>query len=194
MTGLRTFSCTLAALVAMRSGANAQTAPAATPDHRAQAIAASFSKSKHVVREKRGIRKEKYRNVKSVVAVRTNPATYSGIYEDRDLGLSLQLTVNAGGKVEGTGYDSLDTEWGVKQHFTLRNARIDGALLTGAKVYANGVQEPLEGVFIDRTTRDNPADEGTSEFGLAVIGKAIRFSGFTTNRFFYRLQVSGGRE
>ena len=194
MKGLRTFSYAMAGLVVLRSGADAQTAAPPSPENRAQAIAASFSKSKHVVREKRGVRKEKYRDVKTVPVVRADPAAYSGTYEDPDLGLSLQIRAFSDGRVEGTGYDPLDGESGVKQRFTLRNARIDGALFTGAKVYANGSQEPFEGVFINRTSRDNPDDTGTTEFGLGVIGKPIRFSGFTTNRFFYRLRATGGTE
>ena len=194
MKGLRTFSYAVAGLIVLRSGAEGQTAAATSPQNRAQAIAASFSKSKHVVKEKRGVRKEKYRDVKSVPVVRADPATYSGTYEDRDLGLSLQLTARSDGSVEGTGYDPLDGESGIKQRFTLRNARIDGALLTGAKVYANGSQEQFEGVFINRTSRDNPDDAGTTTFGLGVIGKPIRFSGFTTDRFFYQLRAPGGTE
>src|SRR5215210_5051448 len=121
MTGLRTFAYALAVLAALGSGVNAQTPAAVSPDNRAQAIAASFSKSKHVVKERRGVRREKYRDVKSVPAVRANPASYSGIYEEPEFGFSLQLVVSADGKAEGTGHEPLDTDSRVLQRYTLRN-------------------------------------------------------------------------
>jgi hypothetical protein len=193
MTGLRIFSYALAAVAGLGSGAIAQTPAASSPDNRAQAIAASFSKSKHVVKERRGVRKEKFADVKSVPAVRANPATYSGTYET-DFGFSLQLVVSPDGKVEGTGFEPLDTNSGVMQRYTLQNARINGALLTGSKVYANGNQERLEGVFITRTSRYSPTDAGRSEFGLGVLGKPVYVAGHTTDRFFFKAMTIGARE
>src|ERR1700716_3308771 len=75
---------------------------------RTQTIVASFNKSKHVVKEKRGVRKEKYLDVRSVPVVKPNPADYSGAYETSDLRFSLQLRVDATGKVEGRGYEPLN--------------------------------------------------------------------------------------
>ena len=62
------------------------------------------------------------------------------------------------------------------RHFTLRNARIDGALLTGRKVYAGGASDPLEGVFINRTTFDSSTEPGLTTFGLG--GYRRRREGF----------------
>src|SRR3954462_4651837 len=123
--------------------ASAQTASTADSQSRARAIAASFSKFKNVSKERRGIKKEKYRKVESEPAVMTNPADYSGIYEVPDMGFALNLTVDRNGAVSGTGYDALNES--VRRTFTLRNGRVKGALLTATKVYADGGTERLEG-------------------------------------------------
>ena len=84
--------------------ASSQQAGVAGSELRTQTIVASFNKSKHVVKEKRGVRKEKYLDVRSVPAIKQNPADYSGAYE-ADLGFSLRLSVDGRGAVEGTGYE-----------------------------------------------------------------------------------------
>lgn len=183
----RIFSYVFAALFVLGAGVNAQTPAASSPNDRARVIAASFNKSKHVSKERRGVRKEKYLDVKSVPVVRADATSYSGSYEVSDFGFSLQLTVASDGSVEGTGYDILDLDSGVKRSFTLRNARVDGALLTGAKVFANGEQERFEGVFINRTVKQSQSDAGATEFGLGVMGKAVHLAGLTIDKFFYRL-------
>ncbi|MDB4871919.1 MAG: hypothetical protein JWL97_2923, partial [Gemmatimonadales bacterium] len=48
--------------------ASSQQAGVAGSELRTQTIVASFNKSKHVVKEKRGVRKEKYLDVRSVPA------------------------------------------------------------------------------------------------------------------------------
>jgi hypothetical protein len=72
------------------------------------------------------------------------------------------------------------------QSFTLADARIDGALLTGTQVYANGRREKLEGVFVNRTVHNSPTDTGTTEFGLGIAGRTIQIHGITVTRFFLR--------
>lgn len=194
MPRFRIFCLVFAGLFAVHAGASAQTTSAASPNVRAQVIAASFNKSKHVAKEKRGVRKEKYLDVLSVPVLRVDPASYSGAYEVADFGFSLQLTVASNGTVQGTGSETLDLDSGVRRSFTLRNARVDGALLTGAKVFANGDQERFEGVFIDRTVRESPADKGVTEFGLGVIGKPVHLAGLTIEKFFYQHKVSGAAQ
>jgi hypothetical protein len=194
MPVLRPAAYILAALFVLGAGVNAQTTAASRPNDRAQVIAASFSKSKHVSKLRRGVRREKYLDVKSVPAVRADPASYSGTYEVEDFGFSLQLRVASDGSLEGTGYETVDMDSGVRRRFTLRNARVDGALLTAAKIYAGGDQERFEGVFINRTVRENPNEAGTTEFGLGVIGKAVQLWGLTIDKFFYRQKVSGAAQ
>jgi len=164
----------------MRASQSAQT--------RTQAIAASFSKEKHVVKEKRGVRVEKYKRVQSDPVVKANPQDYSGRYEVPDMGLAVQLRVDRNGDVEGAGYEPTGPDLSVRRSFTLKNGKIDGALLTATQVFANGTQDRFEGVFMNRTSFESPADKGVTKFGLGVIGKEITVAGNTNNRFFYELQ------
>ena len=155
---------------------------------RAQAIVASFNKSKHVVKEKHGVRKEKYLRVESVPALKQNPADYSGAYEGTDARFSLQLRVDASGKVEGSGVEPLNDEARVSRGFTLRNGRINGALITATKVYASGSTAPFEGVFINKTVYESPTDKGVTAFGLGVVGQQIQVGGVSVDKLFYQLK------
>lgn len=155
---------------------------------RTQAIVASFNKSKHVVKEKYGVRLEKYKEVRSEPAIRANSASYSGTYEVADLGFILHLRVDASGRVDGSGEEPLAGDARVARSFTLRNAKVDGALLTGTKLYSSGDTAPFEGVFINRTSFDSPTDRGMTTFGLGVVGTPVRVSGLTLDKFFYELK------
>ena len=163
---------------------SAQTRPSATDaQSRTAVIASSFTKFKDVTKSKRGITKSKYRRVVSEPAVRANPAEYSGTYEVTDFDFALQLRVDSRGVVTGTGYEPV-TE-GVRRSFTLTNGRIDRALLTATKVYANGGTERLEGAFMNRTSFDSPTDKGTTVFGLGTLGRSFELAGMTIDKFFY---------
>jgi len=175
------------ALVSARTLFSQQSQPSAVRA-RTQAIVASFDKTKHAVKEKHGVRIEKYKKVRNEAVVKSDPAGYSGTYEVPDMGFSLQLHVDKNGNVEGSGYDPLSVDSRVMRRFTLRNARIDGALLTGRKVYAGGGSDALEGVFINRTSFESPTDPGTTTFGLGVAGADVRMSEVTVDRLFYQLK------
>jgi hypothetical protein len=153
---------------------------------RTHVIVASFNKHKHVIKEKRGVRMEKYKDVRSAPAIKANPRDYSGSYEVETVGFHLDLTVDANGNVTGSGYDPLEFDAHVKRMFTLRNARIDGALLSATKVYAGGVTKPLEGAFINLTSFESPTDKGVTTFGLGVIGNTVSVSNFTIPNLFYK--------
>lgn len=165
--------------------ASAQQSGVAGNELRAQAIVASFNKSKHVSKEKRGVRKEKYLEVRSALAVKANPADYSGAYEAADGRFSLKLRVDATGKVEGDGYEPLNDDAAVARSFTLRNGRVSGALITATKVYADRSSEPFEGVFINKTVFESPTDKGVTAFGLGVVGKQYQVDGNTLDKLFY---------
>jgi hypothetical protein len=176
-----------ASVFCARVGATQQPGVAAA-ESRTRAIVASFNKSKHVVKEKRGVRKEKYLDVRSVPVVKQNPADYSGEYEEAELGFSLRLRVDRDGKVEGTGYEPLNGDSGVSRSFQLRDGQIRGALITAKRVYADVASEPLEGVFINKTRFESPTDKGVTAFGLGVIGKGFQMGGQTIDRIFYQLK------
>ena len=163
-----------------------QQSAAATSDLRTQAIVASFNKSKHVIKEKRGVRMEKYKEVRSVPVAKQNPADYSGTYEASE-GLRLQLRVDANGHAAGTGSEPVDDAGTVQRTFTLRNGLITGALLKAVKVYVDGSSQPFEGVFINRTSFESPTDKGVTVFGLGVVGQHYRIGGNDLDRVFFEL-------
>jgi hypothetical protein len=157
---------------------------------RADEIVASLNKKKEMVKEKYGVRKEKYKEVRCEPVVKTNPDEYSGTYEISDLGLGYSLTIRVGndGRVDAYGYEP--TGRGVKEarQFALRDAIVEGALLTGEKVYTDGAVEKFEGVFIKRTVINSPTDDGVSSFGLGVVGRQIVIGGLTLDKLFYQLK------
>ena len=155
-----------------------------TANARAVELAASFSKFKHVVKDRRGVRREKYKDVRSEPVVRSNLQTLSGTYREAGWPFALHLRVDQDGRVEGTGEDPVQD--GVFRRFTISNGRVSGALLTGTKVYANGSKEPLEGVFINRIVKESETDPGTTEFGLGMTGHFV-YGGFDTPRLFFPL-------
>jgi hypothetical protein len=155
---------------------------------RARELAAIFSKSKHEVKEKRGVRVEKFKEVRSEPAVRQSAADYSGEYVAASVesDYTLSLKVSAEGSVEASGYEPAP---GGGRAFTLKDGRVSGALLTGTKVYADGSTEKLEGVFINRTDRDSPSDTGTTEFGLGVLLDPPRVAeGLQMDKLFFSLK------
>jgi hypothetical protein len=176
------------ALVPLATASAQQSLASASAQTRTRAIAASFSKSKHVVKEKRGVRLEKYKQVRSEPVVKANPQDYSGTYEVPDMAFAIQLRVDRNGNVEGTGYEPAGPDMSVRRSFTLRNGKIDGALLTATQVYANGSENRFEGAFMNRTAFDSPTDKGVTIFGLGVVGKYVQVAGLTINRFFYELK------
>jgi len=176
------------ALISVAPAAAQQTLPSASAQTRARAIAASFNKSKHVVKEKRGVRIDKYKEVRSEPVVKANPQDYSGAYEVPDMGFGIQLRVDRNGHVEGTGYEPAGPDLSVRRRFTLRNGKIEGALLTAMQAYANGTQDRFEGVFMNRTAFESPTDKGVTVFGLGVVGKAVRLAGLTFDKLFYELK------
>ena len=158
-----------------------------TAQARTTAIVASFNKSKHVSKEKRGVRKEKYIVVRSEPAVKQNPAEYSGSYDALGLdGFSVQLTVDPSGKVYGGGREPLNDDGTVARNFVLRDGWVTGAWVKARKVYSNGSAEPFEGVFINKTVFESPTDKGHTAFGLGVVGKGFRVGGVDLERVFFQ--------
>jgi len=177
----------LALSLLQSADALAQRAPASRAvAQRTEAIVASFNKSKHAVKERHGVRVEKYKEIRSEPVIKSDARDYSGSYEAADLGFSLEIRVDANGNVVATGFDRLDADASVWRKVTLGNARIEGALLTGTKVYQSGATEPFEGVFIKKTSFDGPTDKGVTTFGLGVIGNGIRVAGVTLDKVFYQ--------
>ena len=151
---------------------------------RAEQIAASFTKFKQAVKEKQGVRVEKYKDIRSEPTVRQNLTEYSGAYEVADLGHMLSVQVANDGTVRAYGLDGEPES----RSFKLANAKIEGAVLTGTKVYRDGTTERFEGAFLTRTERDSPTDPGIVRYGLGVVlAKPVEFGGNTYEQLFYQL-------
>ena len=148
---------------------------------RAQELAASFDKQKSALKAKHGMRIEKYKDVRNVPRINSNPSDYSGAYEVSDLGYVINIQVGSDGKVQASGSENGRT-------FKLENARIDDALLLASKVYQDGTRESFEAVFITRLERDFPTAPGVTKLGLGVVlSKPFEVDGVTYERLFYQL-------
>lgn len=139
---------------------------------RTQVLIAALDKTKYKKKEKRDFAIEMYIDIKNAAALKSSSAEYAGLYESQDSGYRLDLRVSAG-TVTGSGYDTANFDSAQKVSFTLRDARIDGALLTATKVYENGETRRFEAAFVNRTvtTGKNPneiTDRQTS-YGLGFI-------------------------
>lgn len=115
-----------------------------------QKLLASLSKTKYKKKEKKNFLVEVYVDIKSEAALKNNVREYAGIYESEDSSFRIELRVDSDERVEGGGYETY-FQTGNRENFTLRNAGIEGALLTAEKVYSTGRTEKLEAVFINRT-------------------------------------------
>ena len=171
-------------LISMPTGAQGLKA-----QQRAQELAASFNKSKHETKEKRGVRIEKFKDISSVPVSRNDVSFYAGTYVATFGDYPFTIKINTDGQVVASGSEP-DGQQSARQ-FTLREAKLEGALLTGTKVYADGTTEKFEGVFINRTERNSPTDTGRTTFGLGVVFDPPKYEaelGFTLNHIFYQKQ------
>lgn len=153
---------------------------------RARELAAQFDKSKHKIKDKRNIHIEIRIDVKSEPWLRS-AKDYAGTYGGTS-GFRFQLAVDQSGQISASG-----TEPGATGpvEFKLREAKIDGALLTGTKVYADGKTETLEGVFLRRTIKSDQTDRVQILYGLGVVFASPRNRGedrFPLDRLFYELK------
>jgi hypothetical protein len=149
---------------------------------RARELASRFDKDKHKVKEKRGVRLEVFLEMRGEPAARADAAEYTGAYESEP-DYPLELRVSSDGAAEGRG---AEPSAGGARRFTLRGARVSGALLTGTKVYEDGATERIEAVFINLIGRHAPDDTGTKTFGLGVVFDPPKAGdGFVITRLFY---------
>jgi len=156
-------------------------------EQKPQNLIAALGKTKHKKKEKKNFSFELYIDIKSEAVVKNNVQDYAGIYESSVADYRIELRVSANGKVEGNGYD-FDLNGSQKQNFTLKDARIEGALLTATKVFANGETKRLEAVFNNRTVIEgkNPNEINSREtkYGLGFIDSW----GMITNRVFLEFE------
>jgi len=175
------------AIVLFVAGAVTVASQQVSSQTRAQAIAQSFNKQKHVIKAKFGVTREKFKDVRNEPVVKPNAADYyAGTYELVDLGFVILLRVRSDGRIQASGHEQSEQQ---SRSFRLENARIDGALLTATKVYQDGATEKFEGAFLSRTVRDAPAAAPVTTFGLGVIlATPVEVNGNTYERLFLQLK------
>jgi len=155
---------------------------AQSPEARTDALIAALAKTKYKKKEKKNISIEIYVDVKSEPVVKNDIHEYAGIYEAAS-DYRLELSVSGDGKIEGNGYD-IRFNNSAKQNFTLRDARIQGALLTATKVFESGETKSFEAVFNNRTVQTgknpNQIENRETKYGLSFIQS---FSDWTSRVF-----------
>lgn len=147
--------------------------PVMAQAERAQSLAAALDKTKYKKKEKKNISVEVYAEVRNTPAVKASPAEYTGSYGSENDADRLDLRIAADGTAEGSGHDSLNGDNQTRAAFTLKNARITGAVLTATKAYTDGRSEPFEAVFVTRNTahgkNPNEIAERKTAFGLGFV-------------------------
>jgi len=163
------------------------TAFAQNSGRKAQDLINALGKTKYKKKEKRNVLVEIYIDIKSEAVVKNNIQDYAGVYQSEHADYRIELRVSSDGKVEGNGSD-FDSNKSQRRDFTLKNARIEDALLTATKVYADGKTELLEAVFNNRfiITGNNPNEINSREtkYGLGFIDSSEGNNGISTSRIF----------
>jgi hypothetical protein len=152
---------------------------------RTRDLVASLDKTKYKKKEKANISIEVFVDIKNEAVTKNDRSAYSGIYEAE--GYKLDLQVSSDGSATGSGVDSFAS--GDKpMSFTLKNARVDGALLSGTKVYENGSEQAFEAAFVNRTARTgsnpNAVSVNVTQFGIGFIQRSNEPNEGWTNRVF----------
>ena len=134
-------------------------------------LVAALDKTKYKKKEKGNVTVEVYVDIKNEPAVR-DANSYAGNYQSEDGSYQLTLNVEGSGAASGNGYDMVNDN-NRRHAFTLKDARIEGALLTGTKVYDNGETQGFEAVFVNRTVAAgknvNEIASRDTKFGLGFI-------------------------
>lgn len=149
-------------------------------------LVAALDKTKYKRKEKKNLSIEVFVDIKNEAVVKADPTEYAGRYETD--GYQLQLDVAKDGSLSGSGFDSFAND-GRTSNFQLRDAHIQGALLTGTKIYDNGTALPFEAVFVNRTSRSgsnpNSINDQSTEFGIGFLqSNSAKTDTAWTNRVF----------
>jgi tRNA 2-selenouridine synthase SelU len=119
-------------------------------EQKTQDLIAALGKTKYKKKEKKNFSSESFIDVKSEAVIKNNVQDYAGVYhsQKRIAGLNSEFRVTAKWK-EAVMIMILHNSR--KLSFTLKDALIEGALLTATKIYATGETKKLEAVFNNRT-------------------------------------------
>lgn len=157
---------------------------------RTQDLKTLLNKEKNKSAEKGGVRKGKYKEIRNEAVVKKNLRDYAGVYEVSGLGYTVEIRVTNDGKIEANGSEPKDGNPQQGRRFRLENVKVEGALITAAKIYEDGTTEKFEGVFINRLIREGSSPEQAKyteiAFGLGVVGIDVKvFDEITLDRLFY---------
>ena len=146
---------------------------------KAEQLAAEFSKEKHKTKEKNGEVTKKDVKVEASPDVRQNVAEYAATYELEGMGqyLTLEQTSGSWRGVFTENKDGKTTTTG-----TLKNIRIQDALLTATFADKNGKEKPFEAVFISRS------GDGYEAKGLGIHQDIKLANGWNFDKAFFRRQ------
>lgn len=158
------------------------------PQKRVREILASLNRKEHRVVERHGVKVEKYREIRSEPVVKSDIKEYAGTYVATDIDYSITVRFESDGAIAAEGFETSAAAGGQARRFTLRDGKIQGALLTGLKVYDDGSNQTFEGVFINRTEFQKLGDKGVSTFGIGVAGQSAVINGVKRERIFFRRQ------
>jgi hypothetical protein len=151
-----------------------------------QELLASLNRKEHKIVDRRGVKAEKYLEIRSEPVVKSDVRDYSGRYLVTDIGYSLDIRMAGDGRVEGSGSERSRAG---ERKFVLKNGKIEGPLLTADKVFEDGSADRFEGVFINRTTLNSPDAGGVSAFGIGTLSRPVETNdGASRNKLFYRWQ------
>lgn len=160
----RSLAVAFVACIGLTCGVYAQDAAART-----STLVASLDKTKYKEKEKKNISIEVYVSIKNEAVIR-DAYDYGGSYASEEGDYSLTLHVERGGAASGNGRDAINDR---RMSFTLKDAVISGALLSGTKVYENGEQQKFEAVFVNRTVatgkNENEITSRDTKFGMGFI-------------------------
>ncbi len=148
-----------------------------SPKEKAESIAAEFNKTKHKVKEKNGITTESHKVVEASPDIAGNIASYAGKYELDGLGhyILLHQSNNSWEAEFFKTENGKDTKLA-----SLKDIKIESALLTATIDHTDGRSASFEGVFINRV------ENGIKSSGIGIRHLLELADGFRTDKVFYR--------
>jgi hypothetical protein len=136
---------------------------------RTSILVASLDKTKYKKKEKKDISIELYVSITNEAVIH-DAYDYGGDYASDEGDYGLTLHVERAGAASGNGHDSINDR---RMSFTLKDASISGALLSGTKVYENGERRTFAAVFVNRTVatgkNENEITSRETKFGMGFI-------------------------
>src|SRR5215216_6239608 len=75
---------------------------------RTEEILATFTKTKHKVKAKSGIKVERYKEMRSEPVIKRDVREYSGEYEVSGLGYTVNIRIGADGVIRADGYEPME--------------------------------------------------------------------------------------